>query len=791
MSIIRKFLAPLSVVLVAVVVNMFGAGPARAVRGADPVPADRYLFTAQIQNDRASCSGVLVDPSWVLTAADCFAEGTQPPKAGAPSRPTTVIVGRTDLTASGGNVTSVTALVPHSARRVVLAQLAQPVTTVTPVTLGEAPTAGEQLLAAGFGRTATEWVPDKLYAGTFTVQGVTADSVNIDDAGAGLCRGDSGGPLLRDVGGVAQLVALHERSWQGGCLAESETRRTATEVRVDDLGGWIYTVTGDDYVALSPGGTLLDTRDGTGAPAGPRAGGSTTTFPVLGKGGVPDSGVSAVLVDVTAIDPSTSMYLTVFSEGTQRPITSTVNTNPGEGVSSTQVVKPGASGKLSVYASGGSTHIMVDVHGYFTSTPGVGGGFVAIPHYRVGDTRDGTGTTVGTVPSGGTRTFSLAGSPVPADATSAVLDVVVVGATGTGYLTAYPAGGTADPKSIMDYPKGVTSQGIVVKLSADRRVTLGNRGSSVHLVITVQGYVTATPDTGNGLRMLSPTRLLDTRANGGAAIPANGTLAVQIGGTSGIPQRGMNGAFLNLTVVSPTASGHLMVSPDNGMTPGLSSLANFTAGQHARSTMVVVKAGSRDPRHGLGIDGGVVIKNLSSVPVHLVVDLHGWFGQPQVHSMAGAVPVTDDRVRIADNGGSIVEDYSYPAAAEILATQNVRLISGDGHILLVDCATAPQGDIGLLKVYTTEEPIGADGIGRVCFKVSAPSGWLNLEVPGVYEIRGDGLRTGKGHEVTAELKNDEGDEVTVECDPDGSTQVGMGADPQAPPTTLLRLTVTG
>jgi hypothetical protein len=138
---------------------------------------------------------------------------------------------------------------------------------------------------------------------------------------------------------------------------------------------------------------------------------------------------------------------------------------------------------------------------------------------------------------------------------------------------------------------------------------------------------------------------------------------------------------------------------------------------------------------------------------------------------------------------SIVDDLSYPGAEQILAEQNVRLIAGDGHIRLVDCATPVSGDIGLLKVFTTDETIGADGVGRVCFRVLAPTGLLALEVPGVYEIRGDGLRTGTGHEVTADLRSDDGEEVTVDVDPDGSTQVGMGADPHAPPTTLLKLTV--
>ncbi|WP_222106386.1 NPCBM/NEW2 domain-containing protein [Catellatospora sichuanensis] len=151
-----------------------------------------------------------------------------------------------------------------------------------------------------------------------------------------------------------------------------------------------------------------------------------------------------------------------------------------------------------------------------------------------------------------------------------------------------------------------------------------------------------------------------------------------------------------------------------------------------------------------------------------------------VSAPAGAVPVALP---------SLVDDgvYPYPDAAQILAEQNVRLISGDGHIVLADCATPPVGNIGLLKVWTTDELIGPDGVGRVCFKVNAPSGVLNLEVPGVYEIRGDGQTTGTGHEVTAELEDETGEEITVEIDPDGSTPVGLGADPTAPPTMLLQL----
>jgi hypothetical protein len=91
----------------------------------------------------------------------------------------------------------------------------------------------------------------------------------------------------------------------------------------------------------------------------------------------------------------------------------------------------------------------------------------------------------------------------------------------------------------------------------------------------------------------------------------------------------------------------------------------------------------------------------------------------------------------------------------------------------------------------TTEAIGPGGSGLACFKVTAPTGWLALEVPAVYEIRGDGQRTGTGHPLTADVTTDDGDETTVRVNPSGSTQVGIGISPDNEPTTLLRLTATG
>ena len=149
---------------------------------------------------------------------------------------------------------------------------------------------------------------------------------------------------------------------------------------------------------------------------------------------------------------------------------------------------------------------------------------------------------------------------------------------------------------------------------------------------------------------------------------------------------------------------------------------------------------------------------------------------------AASEPVQADE----DTQPSVVEDYSYPGAAAIQANYGVTLISGDGHIIFADCATPPVDNVGVLQVRTTES-IGTNHL--ICFKILAPTGHLELHIPAVYEIRGDGRATGAGHKVKADLTTDAGQHTTVDVAPVGSTQVGVGANPSNAPPTLLQLTV--
>ncbi|WP_410607886.1 ricin-type beta-trefoil lectin domain protein [Amycolatopsis sp. lyj-109] len=208
--------------------GVLAAAPAHAVTGGSQAADGTYSFVAKVNTAGRACTGSLVAPQWVLTASTCFG-GSVP--AGPPPAAATVTV--------GGRTAPVTALVPRTDRNLILARLDAPVFTVAPVALAKTPVqTGEVLRIAGWGRTATDWVPDKLSTANFTVQSSTATTLAVT-AGATTCKGDAGGPALRETGGAAELVAINAASWQHGCIGETETRQGTTETRLDEIADWV------------------------------------------------------------------------------------------------------------------------------------------------------------------------------------------------------------------------------------------------------------------------------------------------------------------------------------------------------------------------------------------------------------------------------------------------------------------------------------------------------------------------------------------------------------------------
>ncbi|MFF3070655.1 trypsin-like serine protease [Kitasatospora sp. NPDC057904] len=213
------------------------AAPAGAVVGG-AAGDGAYGYTAKlaIGDGLRACTGALVDRYWVVTAASCFAENPAQPaalQAGAPTWKTTATV--------SGKAADVVELAPRTDRDLVMARLSSPVDGVTPLALATAaPAAGQTLRVPGFGRTKDEWVPGTMHTGVFSLDSVQAAGIAVTgQGGAAICKGDTGAPAIRETNGKAELVAVASRSWQGGCLGETETRTGATAERVDDLAGWV------------------------------------------------------------------------------------------------------------------------------------------------------------------------------------------------------------------------------------------------------------------------------------------------------------------------------------------------------------------------------------------------------------------------------------------------------------------------------------------------------------------------------------------------------------------------
>jgi hypothetical protein len=255
---------------------------------------------------------------------------------------------------------------------------------------------------------------------------------------------------------------------------------------VADVQGWYSnTQVGSSYVPVNPA-RLLDTRSASAV--GP---GGTVQLDVTGVGGVPATGVTAVVLNMTVDRASgPESYLTVWPSGAPRPTASNLNFSSGPASTNSVVAQVGADGNVSIYNNLGSTDVIADVAGWFG--PSAGSPYFSISPIRILDTRSG----LGKVGQGGTIDVQVAGQGgVPATGVSAVvLNVTATEPTAPdSYLTLFPAGTARPLASNLNFVAGETVPNLVVVRVQNGRVSIYNNAGATHVVADVQGWYASGP----------------------------------------------------------------------------------------------------------------------------------------------------------------------------------------------------------------------------------------------------------------------------------------------------------
>lgn len=258
--------------------------------------------------------------------------------------------------------------------------------------------------------------------------------------------------------------------------------------------------------------------------------------------------------------------------------------------------------------------------------PAVGQRFNPIRPTRLLDTRDAGGAPVG---SGNYITLVVAGrNGIPADASGALLNVVVVSPAAAGWALVWPAGEPMPLASNQNFAAGQTVAGLVfAKLGAGGAVNIAIT-SQAHFVVDASAFLSGT--TGSLPSSLTPFRLYDSRNTGGPLAQGQ-PRSIPV---TGVPA-GSSALQINIAATQPVAGGWVALYPGPCSDyPGVSTI-NFNAGQTIANFAVVPLPASSE------------LCAVASGPVHIVLDVTGY-----AHPTSGGVffPITPQRIVDTRNG---------------------------------------------------------------------------------------------------------------------------------------------
>ncbi len=281
-------------------------------------------------------------------------------------------------------------------------------------------------------------------------------------------------------------------------LPRGETRANGATVALSDDGYiaavWrgsggstthlIFDVTGfftdDGATTFTPLGPerLLDTRSGNGL-LGAFVSGTPREVVIAGRRGIPHD-ATAVVINVTMVEPTSGGYVTVGPNVTSTPATSTLNTPRKDIRANGTTVALDEHGDLSAVfkgPSGARTHLLIDVAGYYAEDAD-GATFVPLEPRRFLDTRTGNGLQhlfASALP----RAFQVAGrGDVPDDAVAITGNVTMTNHTSRGVVSMGPDVPATPATSTLNTPLGDTrANNVTLPLDGSGRLDAVFRGT--------------------------------------------------------------------------------------------------------------------------------------------------------------------------------------------------------------------------------------------------------------------------------------------------------------------------
>jgi len=348
-----------------------------------------------------------------------------------------------------------------------------------------------------------------------------------------------------------------------------------------------------------------------------------------GLGLVIPSSATAVSINVTAVTPGASGFITVWPCGVARPLASNLNFVSGDVVPNGVIAPIGSNGKVCFYSQA-DTDLVVDVAGWFEGDAFVGATPLRLVDTRITNRINAAESLVLKVASiAATRADGMDGV-IPADVGAVALNVTVVNPDASGFITVYPCDVARPLASNVNYESGqILPNGVIAPVSANGEVCIYSL-SPTDVIVDLAGWF-----PGDAFTAATPQRLIDTRdgtgGQSGKLTPA-GQLSVliqgqtlSVAGNSAQVPLFATAVSLNVTIVNPESSGFATVWPCSAAQP-LASNLNFVAGQVIANNVIAP----------IGDQGSVCF--FTNVPSDIIVDIAGYFSGETGNQFVGSTP---------------------------------------------------------------------------------------------------------------------------------------------------------